>query len=149
MTYADGPMVTPEETTRAFVDAVSWGEHRTVWDLLGQEGRRAVLRVAVNQGMDEALAARLREGTATQGEREEFLTHLVNGLRADLVGADIESLEYDRDPDPLEPGKVRVLLMAPVPAELGPALPVGSAELSEEEGGWRVDRLVPRRGVTA
>ena len=138
-----------EETTRAFVGAVVWGEHLRVWELLGQEGRQAVLRVAVNHGMDEALAARLRDGTATAGELEDFLTELVNGLRADLQGNDVEGLEYELDPEPPGPGRARVVLSTPVPAELGPGLPVGSAELSEEDGQWRVDRLVPRKALTA
>ena len=144
MTQAAGPV----ETTRTFVDAVVWGEHGTVWDLLGPEARTTVLRVAVNQGMDEELAARLREGTATERELNEFLVELVNGLRADLQGTDPDNLEYELDPSEAQPGRATVQLTTPMPAELGGGLPACSAELVEDDGRWQVERLVPRRSVT-
>lgn len=131
---------------REFVSAVAWGEHRKVWDLLGPEGRKTVLRVAVNHGMDEALAARLRDGTAAKSESDEFLAQLVNGLRADLRGNDLDSLEYSPDPLP-EPNRTRVVLVVPLPiglAESGSGLPIGSLEMaSDDSGSWRVERLLP------
>jgi hypothetical protein len=136
-----GPAVV---TTRAFVEGVAWGEHHKVWELLGIEGRATVLRVAAAKGMDEALAARLRDGTASSGEREEFLADLVNGLRADLEGTDYERLEYLLDPEPPEPGRARVVLMTPLPEVLGGSLPVATVELAEDGGTWQVERLVPR-----
>jgi len=146
---ADGPdgsvSVGALAVARQFLEAVAWGEHRTVWDLLGREGRTAVLRVATRRGMDEALAARLRDGVASTAEEDDFLTDLINGLRADLAGTDLDELELDPEPGPQEPGRSRVLLIAPVAASLGvPGLPVGSVELAEDEGIWRVQRLVPR-----
>lgn len=142
---------TPEAAaTRAaqtFVEAITWGEHRKVWELLGPEGRKTVLRVAVKNGMDEALAARLRDGTAGPGESEDFLGELLNGLRADLAGNDLDALEYSADEEQQE-GRVRVMLTAPVPPLLGPVgLPVGSVELSEHDGHWLVERLTPRPGL--
>jgi hypothetical protein len=138
----------PQEAAKAFVDAVAWGEHHRIWDLLSTEGQRIVLRVGANLGMDEALVARLREGTAATAEREEFLTDLVSGLRADLAGNDLDAVEAERDPDDLEtpgPGKARVLLVVPTPAVLNlPGLPVATVEMSDEDGQWRVDRLMPR-----
>ena len=131
------------ETARSFVTAVAWGEHRTVWDLLGPEGRRTVMRVAVAAGMDEALAGRLREGTAGNEEREEFLADLVNGLRADLTGAEVDTLSYELDTESAQPGRARVVMMAPMPEILGGDLPVGSVELIETDGRWVVERLVP------
>jgi hypothetical protein len=133
----------PDETARAFVDAVVWGEHRRVWDLLGLEGRTTVLKVAANRGMDEVLVARLRDGTATDGEREEFLADLVNGLRADLAGNDLDALEYELDPVGGEPGRSRVVIQAPLNPLLGGYLPAASVELSQESGSWKVERLVP------
>lgn len=139
---------TPEGVAKAFVDAVAWGEHHKVWDLLSAEGRSVVLRVGAKLGMDEALIARLRDGTAATAEREEFLTDLLTGLRADLAGNDLDAVvaELDsEDPAPAEPGKARVLLVVPVPAVLNlPGLPVATAEVSDEDGQWRVDRLLPR-----
>jgi hypothetical protein len=136
---------TAPEQAKALVDAVAWGEHHKVWDLLSEEGRRTVLRVGAARGMDEGLAARLREGTASAGEQEEFLADLVNGLRADLAGNDLDALEAELDSEPVEEGRARVILVAPLPEVLSlPGLPVATVEMREEGGGWRVDRLIPR-----
>jgi hypothetical protein len=134
----------PGDTARVFVQAVAWGEHHRVWDLLSAEGRRAVLRVATTRGMPEPLAARLRDGTADDAERDQFLGDLVNGLRADLQGTDVDALEFEVY-DGLEPGAARVVLIVPVPNPLlGAGLPAASIELHLEDGGWHVDRMVPR-----
>ena len=139
-----GARVEATTVARTFVEAIAWGEHRRVWELLGPEGRKTVLRVAVKNGMDEALAARLRDGTAGPGETEEFLAELLTGLRADLAGNDLDTLEYSADADD-RTDQVRVLLTAPVPPLLGPVgLPVGSLELARHDGQWLVERLTPR-----
>ncbi len=136
---------TAPERAKAFVDAVAWGEHLKVWELLSEEGRRTVLRVGAARGMDEGLAARLRDGTAATGEQDEFLADLVSGLRADLAGTDLDALEAELDPEPAGPGRARVALVAPLPEVFNlPGLPVASVEMAEEDGGWRVDRLIPR-----
>jgi hypothetical protein len=139
----DAVSTAPIEAARAFVDAVVWGEHRKVWDLLGLEGRTTVLKVASNRGMDDALVARLRDGTAGDGERDEFLTDLVNGLRADLAGNDLDVLEFELDTAPNEPGRARVVVNVPLPAAFGGVLPAASVELSAEGDDWKVERLVP------
>ncbi len=139
---------TPQDVAKAFVDAVAWGEHHTVWELLSSEGRTVVLRLGATRGMDQALAARLRDGTAATAEREEFLTDLVNGLRADLAGNDLDTLEAELQGDPLggsASGSARVILVSPLPEVLAvPGLPFASVELTEESDGWRIDRLIPR-----
>lgn len=138
---------TPEKVAKAFVDAVAWGEHHTVWELLSEDGRHLVLRVGATRGMDQALATRLRDGTATTVEREEFLTDLVSGLRADLAGNDLDNLDAELmdDTGPPEPGRARVLLVLPLPEILAiPGLPVAEVEMVEETGQWRVDKLLPR-----
>ena len=137
------------DVAREFVDAVVWGEHLKVWDLLGLEARTTVLKVASNRGMDEALMARLRDGTASTAERDEFLTDLVNGLRADLAGNDLDALEYEEDAEAPEPGRARVVISVPVAVGFGGNLPVGSVELATEpstngETAWRIERLVPQ-----
>jgi hypothetical protein len=137
----------PVGVAAAFVTAVAWGEHMTIWELLSPEARRVVLRVAVGRGMDEALAARLRDGTAARVERETFLTDLVNGLRADLRGNDLDALNFQPDPDWREPDpdRAHVMLLAPlVSAMLGDPLPVASLEMVRERGQWRIERLLPR-----
>jgi hypothetical protein len=138
-----GTPMPPDETARAFVDAVIWGEHNLVWELLGLEARTTVLKVAVNRGMDEALAARLRDGTASGPEREEFLADLVNGLRNDLAGNDLDNLEFELDTAPNEPGRARVVVQTPLNPMLGGYLPAASVDLADEAGRWKVDRLLP------
>ncbi len=139
----------PVETTRMFVDAVAWGDHQAVWDLLGTDGRETVLKVAVKHGMDEAAADRLRDGTASAAERSTFLVDLVYGLRNDLTGNDLDALEFELEEESPEPTHARVVLSAHMPAELGGGLPVASAELSHDGEGWRVERLIPRRSQSA
>jgi hypothetical protein len=137
------------DTARAFVDAVVWGEHLKIWELMGLEARTTVLKVASNRGMDEGLVARLRDGTASVAERDEFLADLLNGLRADLSGNDLDALEYEEDAEPPEPGRARVVISVPVAVGFGGSLPVGSVELATESSTtgvteWRIERLVPQ-----
>ena len=139
----------PAEAAQIFIQAVAWGEHHVVWDMLSSEAKRVVLSIATNRGMPDPLAARLRDGTATQAELDQFRGDLVNGFRADLLGTDIDRLEYEVDQAPLEPGTARVLLTVPVPDPLlGRGLPAATVELRQdgEDGAWRVERLVRRLG---
>jgi hypothetical protein len=132
------------EVASAFVKAVAWGEHLRVWELMGDEGHRTVLRLAVKRGMDEALSVRLGDGCATSAERDVFLSDLVNGLRADLAGNDLEALSYWADPALAGPDRVWVVMMAPLPAVLGGDVPAGSLDLSCTDGRWKVERIIPR-----
>ena len=127
-----------------FVEAVVWGDHLKVWHLLGLEARTIVLKLASDRGMDEALMARLRDGTASEGERDEFLMDLVNGLRADLAGNDLDALAYEGDAAFTEDGRARVVLSVPAPPMMGDNLPVASVELDSESGDWRVVRMMPQ-----
>ena len=135
----------PQETARTFVQAVAWGEHHVVWDMLSSEAQRVVMGIATSRGMPDALAARLRDGTATQAELDQFRSDLVNGFRADLLTVDVDTLEYDLVEDGLEPGMARVVLVVPVPDPLlGAGLPAASLELRQEDGNWRIERLISR-----
>ncbi len=137
----------PEEAARTFIQAVVWGEHHVVWEMLSEEAQRVVMGIATARGMPEPLAARLRDGTASTAELDQFRGDLVNGFRTDLLGVEVDTLEYEIDQAPLEPGTVRVILMVPVPdPALGRGLPTASLELSREgdDGDWRVERLVRR-----
>ena len=129
-------------TAQAFVDAVAWGEHTTVWSLLSSEARGAVLDLATRRGMDALLAARLREGTAADNERDEFLADLLGGLRTELAGVDYEQLRCKPGPaGTTVAGSLLVRLLIDVPSELGDAVPVGSIEVVAEGGRWVVVRL--------
>ncbi len=134
----------PVEVARQFIEAVIWGDHKKVWDSFGIEARTAVLKVASKRGMDEGLSARLRDGTASDAERDEFLADLVNGLRTDLSGNDLDTLAFELDPAPQEPGRNRVVVNTPIPPPMGGYLPAASVELAEEAGEWKVVRMVPQ-----
>jgi hypothetical protein len=137
----------PTEAAKTFVTAIAWGEHHVVWDMLSAEAQRVVLSIATTRGMPEPLAGRLRDGTATQAELDQFRGDLVNGFRADLLGNDVDTLEYEADEAGFEPGTARVVLIVPVPDPvLGSGLPCASLEMRQDgDGGeWRVERLIPR-----
>ncbi|MBW3580381.1 MAG: hypothetical protein KY447_03900 [Actinobacteria bacterium] len=134
----------PEVVAKGFVDAIAWGEHHRVWELLSADGRRTVLRVGTSRGMDEALVARLGDGTAATSEREEFLSDLIKGLRADLAGNDLDTVEAELDTSSEgPPGTARVVLVSPLPAVLNlPGLPMATVDLVDEAGEWRVERII-------
>lgn len=136
----------PEEAVAAaseFVEAVVWGEHNKVWSLLGTAGRDEVLEVATKRGMDEGLAERLRSGTGSQSETDEFLADLVNGLRAELAGNDLDHITYEVDPGQAGDGTAVVTMHVPLHPNLGGTLPIGTLQMSTADGGWRIERLIP------
>lgn len=132
----------PTSTAEQFVAAIAWGEHTTVWDLLSSDARLAVLGVATRRGMDALLSARLREGTASTDERDDFLADLLHGLQSELLGLELETLRFVRGgTGSTLPGSVVVLLVIDVPAELGELVPVARMELVKEPDRWSVVRL--------
>ncbi len=133
----------PEPVARAFVDAVAWAEHTRVWELLSASARLAVLGVAGRRGMDPLLAARLREGTAGGDERDGFLADLLQGIRVDLRGIDLDAVRcVDVDPSAGLAGSAVVTLLEDVAPEMGGPVPVGTVELVVEPGGrWAVARV--------
>lgn len=137
------------DVSRSFVHAVAWGEHRTVWELLAREGRKTVLRVALGRGMDDVLASRLREDCAEPHELDAFLTDLVNGLRADLAGADLDTVGFEpSDAATTDARAVSILLTTPTAPEIArhgiESLPIATLELVVEDSTWRVARIAPR-----
>ena len=132
----------PLDVARAFLSAIAWGEHTTVWETLSTQARLAVLHVAERRGLDPRLSARLREGTAGAVERDEFLSDLLHGLRSELAGVDLEALGCVLGgPGSTVDGSVLVHLVTDVPPELGDPLPAGRVELVLDSGRWSVVRL--------
>ncbi len=136
------------DVSRSFVHAVAWGEHRTVWELLARDGRKAVLRVALGRGMDDVLASRLREDRAEADELDAFLTDLVNGLRADLAGADLDTVGFELVDATPDARSVSVTLTTPTAPEIArhgiENLPIATLELVAEGTAWRVAAIAPR-----
>jgi len=132
------------DVARAFVDAIVWGEHSTVWELLSRAGRDQVLVAGGRGGLDSVMAERIRQGTGTAAEMDDFLSGLIRGLRVDLSAADLEQIEVASEASPTGDGLVRLLLQAPAPFHQDPWC-VGSVDLSMVQDEWLVDRLDPRR----
>lgn len=136
----------PLAVARAFVHAVAWGEHQTVWALLATDGRKTVLRIALGRGMDDVVASRLREDRAEAAELDAFLTDLVNGLRTDLAGADLDAVGFEQTAS--ESSSATVLVTTPTAAELArhgiDSLPVATMQLVLVPDGWQVVSLEPR-----
>lgn len=126
-----------------FVDAIVWGEHNKVWALIGTDGRAEVLEVATKRGMDEGLAARLAVDNGSPAETREFLADLVNGLRSELAGNDLDSITYGVDANESVPGRVAIKMFVPLHKLLGGTLPIGTLFLVPEADTWRVERLIP------
>lgn len=136
----DGP-AGAAKFARTFLHAVAWAEHTRVWDMLSATSRTAVLEVAARRGMDPLLEARLRESTAGDDERDSFLTDLLQGLRADLSGIDLDTVRCICDDDTAG-ATTTVRLLQDMPDALGGPLPVGWVELAAEaRNQWSVVRV--------
>ncbi len=128
----------------AFLEAIVWGEHLVVWQLLSTDGRNHVLAAGSRGGLDSVLAERIRQGTSSEAEMDDFLYGLVRGLRVDLSGADLDQIELGPDTISNADNSVSVLLHTPAVFHEEPWL-VGMINLSSVGDAWLVDRLDPRR----
>ena len=128
----------------AFVHAIVWAEHTTLWDLLSDDGRAAALSVAMRNGLDRVVAGRIRDDLADPVERERFLQHLVGGLRRDLRSVELTELTLGECSTAVD-GSVAVELLTPSQLPGTDAWPAGRLVLScDTDRGWVVDRLEPR-----
>ena len=142
------------ERARAFVHAIVWAEHTTLWDLLSGEGRTAALSVAMRNGLDRVVAARIHDDLADPLELQRFLQQLVEGLRRDLRSVELTELTVSddsrhddgtSDDSRHHDGTVAVELLTPSQLPGIDAWPAGRLVLSHDpERGWLVDRLEPR-----
>lgn len=125
-----------------FLDAIVWGEHQEVWDLLSPAGREHVLEAGGRRGLDPLQAQRLRLGTSPLEERDSFLTGLVHGLRIDFASVPLEDVRPTGEPMPRADGSVQIDLECP--ASFGPGgWSAGSLIVSLVEDAWRIDRVHP------
>ena len=135
-------------TARSFIDAIVWGEHHRVWELLSTTAREQVLASATRRGMDAVASERARQGTWSIEERDDFLSSLIRGLRVDLSGVDIGDIYVVDDVELLSDGGVRVVLESAtlLPSSLtgGHGWAAGAIVLEALNGAWQVRRLVPR-----
>lgn len=132
----------PAEVAGRFLQAIVWGEHVAVWEMLSPAGREAVLAAGERRGLDPLQAQRLRLGTSPHVERDTFLTGLVRGLRVDFANVAIEETRPVDDGVPLDDGSVEVALECPASFGSG-GWAAGTVVLSQHRGAWLVDRLAP------
>jgi hypothetical protein len=132
-----------------FFNAVARGDRSRLWELLSENARAFVLNIAMERGMDFDLGTRIRGGTATDEEMDEYLTTLLEGVRRDLRGMDLSRLVFESTAEPHAPLQVRVTYLLQMQEAIGgivSAIPAGSLIMSYEADRWRVERLVPRPG---
>ena len=138
------PAGDPAAVAGAFVAAIAWGEHTTVWELLSETGRSVALAVAQVNGLDRVAAGRIRDGLANPLELEDFLGQLLGGLRHDLRSVDIAEIILGACTP--APGGATATVELTVPSLLPgtDSWPAGTVVCSHDgAGGWRVDRLEP------
>lgn len=127
---------------RRFLDAIVWGEHLVVWELLSPAGREHVLGAGERRGLDPMQAQRIRLGTSPMEERDAFLSGLVHGLRVDFSLVPIEDVQPTAEVVERTDGAVEVPLECP--ASFGAdGWSAGTLVLSRHEETWLVDRVHP------
>ena len=132
----------PGRAVARFLDAIVWGEHLVVWELLSPAGREIVLAAGERRGLDPLQAQRLRLGTSPIEERDTFLSGLVRGLRVDFSNVSLDQVQPLDDAVVREDGSVEVALECP--AEFGSGgWAAGSVVVSQAGDEWLVDRVVP------
>ncbi len=131
----------PLKAAERFFQALAGDDARGLWDCFGEQARSYVLNVGLERGMDFDLNSRLRQGTATDQEFEEFMGDLLQGVRRDLRGVDIQRLAFESQVEPETTLRVRVTYLV----TLGePRLPGHGPGARRLESG--TDRPSPGRG---
>lgn len=127
-----------------FIEAVAWGEHTAVWDLLSESGRSTALSVALANGLDRVVASRLSDDVADPVEREEFLVQLIRGIRRDLRSVDLTHLCAAPSAAIQPDGSAIVELTSPSAIPGSGPWAAGRLILGlTHAGAWRIDRLEP------
>lgn len=138
------PAGDPAAVAGAFIHAIAWGEHTTIWDLLSATGQSVALAVAQANGLDRVVAGRIRDRLANPVELEDFLAQLLGGLRHDLRSVDIGEIRLGRCASAPDGATATVELLVPSLLPGTDSWPAGSVVLSDDGSGtWRVDRLEP------
>lgn len=134
------------EVAERFFAAIAANDADLVWELFTQRARDYIISVGHERGMDFDLASRLRSDTATADERADFLGDLLEGLRRDLRGVELDRLALESKAEPEAPMQERVHYLVQIGPEMEgiqTAIPAGSLVLSLENEVWRVERLEP------
>lgn len=135
------------EVARRFLEAIVWGQHSTIWELLSSDGRDVVLEAGARRGLDAVQAARIRQGTSNPEEQDAFLTGLLHGLRVDFSSVELETVAPLSDVIELVDDRYQVTLECPASFGSG-GWAAGSMVISERRSpsgvtSWLVDRVNP------
>ena len=136
----------PEDAAGKFIDALTWGDHIAVWWMFSEAGRRRIVEIGVDAGLDPVAGERMLDGSAHPDAREEFLVSLMHGLRADF-----DNLEGDRlvvEPTDLfgpDSALVDVTTEGFLP---GTTWPIGQFQLVHGPDGWQIDSFKPHRTLS-
>lgn len=134
----------PVEAAARFIEAIRWGEHTAVWQILSETGRDVALSVALANGLDRVVAARISDDHADPAERQAFLDQLLRGLRRDLRSIDLAQLQVEPVMSIQGDGTAVVQLSCPSAIPGTGSWAAGRLILSSTSGEtWRVDRLQP------
>ena len=136
-------------TAEAFFAALAAGDARAMWDLFSDSARAYIISLGHERGMDFDFASRLRAGTASEAESQDFLSDVLLGIQKDLTGVDFSRLAFESKVEPEAPMQVRVnylVQVGPQVDELQTAIPAGSILLTLQEEQWKVERLLPISG---
>jgi len=135
-------MTGPASSADRFIQAIVWGEHVVVWEMLSEAGREHVLEAGGRRGLDPLQAQRLRQGTSPQDELDSFLTGLVHGLRVDFAAVPLDDVRAEEPTTPTQVDTIEVALHCP--ASFGEERwAAGSVQLSRTDDTWLVDRVNP------
>lgn len=137
------------QTAEQFLLAVAAGDARKMWDLFSETAQAYIIGLGHERGMDFDLTSRLRGGTASDQEWDDFLGDLIYGIQHDLSGLDFSRLVFESKAEPEAPMQVRVnylVRLGPEVEGMQTAIPAGSLLLSFQYDQWKVERLIPRPG---
>ena len=132
-----------------FFHTVAAGDARGLWEQFSEAARAYILSLGHERGMDFDLTSRLRSGTASEEEVDDFLGDLMTGIQKDLAGVDFSRLAFESKAEPEAPMQVRVhylVRLGPDSPDFLTAVPAGSIVFSLEGDEWKIERLVPRPG---
>lgn len=132
----------PVSIAERFIEAIVWGEHFTVWEMLSDAGRELVLEAGGRRGLDPLQAQRIRQSTSPQDELDSFLTGLVHGLRVDFAAVPLGEVRAASQTIPPEANLIEVQLHCPATFGEG-QWAAGSIVLSLSGDSWMVDRVKP------
>lgn len=132
----------PASVAERFIQAIVWGEHLTVWEMMSDAGREIVLEAGSRRGLDPLQAQRIRLRTSPHDELDTFLTGLVHGLRVDFAAVPLDDVRAGQRIAIGDSEAIEVFLQCP--ASFGEVeWAAGSIVLSRSGNTWAVDRVNP------